>query len=194
MNSWARMAQIQFYFLNLIFPRTNFFITRTNLFLTPTNLFVEISKLLKTYPMSHSLNKVWIHAIWATKKRAPLITSSIESKLFTFIKNEFKELGCSILIINGWTDHVHCLFLLNPKKSMAEVIKQIKGSSSCFINKENLSSEKFSWQVGYAAFSVSESVKNKVFEYIKNQKAHHQKKAFEQELNDFLELHKIENG
>lgn len=144
--------------------------------------------------MSHSFNKVWIHAIWSTKNRMPLISDSLESKLYPMIKNEFQELECPLFIINGWTDHIHCLFLLNPKKSIAEVLKQIKGSSSHFVNAQNLISEKFSWQVGYAAFSVSESVKNKVFSYIQNQKEHHQRKDFEHELNDFLELHKIENG
>jgi putative transposase len=141
--------------------------------------------------MSHSYNKIWVHAIWSTKNRTPFITRSIESRLFPFIKNEFQELGCTILIINGWTEHIHCLFLLNPKKSMSGVIKQIKGSSSFFINKENLTSERFSWQVGYAAFSVSESVRNKVYAYIKNQKTHHQKKNYQLELDAFLKLHQL---
>lgn len=132
--------------------------------------------------MSHSFNKVWIHAIWSTKNRMPLISDSLEAKLYPMMKNEFQELECPLLIINGWTDHVHCLFLLNSKKSIAEILKQIKGSSSHFVNGQNLISEKFSWQVGYAAFSVSESVKSKVFNYIQNQKEHHQSKDFQQEL------------
>jgi len=79
--------------------------------------------------------------------------------------------------------------LLNPQKSIAEVIKQVKGSSSHFINQSNLINEKFSWQTGYAAYSVSESVLDKVFYYIKNQKIHHQKKSFQQEYNDFLKIY-----
>lgn len=85
-------------------------------------------------------------------------------------------------------DHIHCLFLLNPQKSISEVIKQIKGSSSHFINQSNLTHEKFSWQTGYAAYSVSESVIEKVFLYIQNQKEHHQKKTFQQEYDGFLKL------
>ena len=85
-------------------------------------------------------------------------------------------------------DHIHCLFLLSREKSIAEVIKQIKGSSSHYINQANLISEKFSWQTGYAAFSVSESIVDKVFHYIKNQKQHHTKKKFQQEYEEFIEL------
>src|SRR5690606_6486220 len=96
-------------------------------------------------------------------------------------------------IINGMPDHIHCLFLLSPQKSIADVVKQIKGSSSHFINQNNLIAEKFSWQTGYAAFSVSESVAEKVFRYIKNQKAHHQKKAFQQEYSEFIKLYGLNN-
>ena len=89
-------------------------------------------------------------------------------------------------------DHVHCLFLLNPQKSISEVIKQIKGSSSHFINQSNLAIGKFAWQTGYGAFSVSESVVEKVYRYILNQKKHHQKKSFQQEYDAFLKLYGFE--
>ena len=82
-------------------------------------------------------------------------------------------------------DHIHCLFMLNPKKSITEVIKQIKGSSSRYINQNNLINDNFAWQVGYAAYSVSESVVDKVFQYIQNQKQHHAKKTFQEEYEGF---------
>jgi putative transposase len=142
--------------------------------------------------MPHSFNKIWIHAIWATKERQPLILSTIETKLFGYIKSQFIEIGCPVSIINGMPDHIHCLFLLSPQKSIADVIKQIKGSSSHFMNEQNLVPFKFSWQTGYAAYSVSESVLTKVFEYIRNQKPHHQSKTFEQEYKGFLKLYGLE--
>jgi len=89
-------------------------------------------------------------------------------------------------------DHIHCLFLLNPEKSIAEVIKQIKGSSSHFINQYNLIADKFAWQTGYAAFSVSESGVKSVSDYITHQKEHHQKKTFQQEIEEFLKLYGFE--
>lgn len=64
-------------------------------------------------------------------------------------------------------DHVHALFLLNPKKSIADVIRQVKGSSSHSINGENLIPVKFAWQIGYAAFAASESQLDVVYNYIK---------------------------
>jgi REP element-mobilizing transposase RayT len=139
--------------------------------------------------MSHSLNKIWIHAIWATKFRAKLIHPNIEEQVFTYLKQQLQDLGCTVRIVNGMPDHVHSLFLLNRQKSIAEVIKQIKGSTSHFINQNNLISEKFAWQTGYAAFSVSESGADKVYAYIRNQKIHHKTKTSEQEYEEFLKLH-----
>ena len=144
--------------------------------------------------MPHSYNKIWIHAIWATKERAPLIkNASVEQKVYKYISEQLREQGCPVRIINGMPDHIHCLFLLSPQKSIAEVVKQIKGSSSHFINQNNLISEKFAWQTGYAAYSVSESNVEKVFEYIKNQKSHHHKKTFQQEYDAFLKLYGLYN-
>jgi REP element-mobilizing transposase RayT len=139
--------------------------------------------------MPHSFNKIWIHAIWSTKNRLPFIHSSVEMKIHQYIADQLREQGCPVRIINGMPDHIHCLFLLNPQKSIVEVIKQIKGSSSHFINQNNLLSEKFAWQTGYAAYSVSESIVDKVYHYIKNQKQHHQKKTFQQEYDEFIELY-----
>jgi putative transposase len=139
--------------------------------------------------MPHSYNKIWIHAIWATKERAPFIHASIEKQVYQYLSEQLREIGCPVRIINGMPDHVHCLFLLNPKKSIADVIKQVKGSSSHFINQSDLIAHKFAWQTGYAAFSVSESSLDKVFSYIKNQKSHHAKKTFGQEYDAFLKLH-----
>ena len=142
--------------------------------------------------MSHSFNKIWIHAIWATKERLPLLHQNSEQKVYQFIAEQLRELGCPVRIINGMPDHIHCLFLLNPQKSIADVIKQIKGSSSHYINENNIIPDKFSWQTGYAAYSVSESVVEKVFQYIKSQKEHHQKKTYQQEYEEFLKLYGLE--
>ena len=138
--------------------------------------------------MSHSFNKIWIHAIWATKNRKSFIDKSIENKIYHYISEQLREQGCPVRIINGMPDHIHCLFLLSPKKSIADIIKQIKGSSSHFINQNNFIAVKFSWQTGYAAYSVSESVLEKVYQYIKNQKQHHQKRTFMQEYEKFIQL------
>ncbi len=143
--------------------------------------------------MPHSFNKIWIHTIGSTKNRIPLINSSVEKRIHHFISEQLREHGWPVRVINGMPEHIHCLFLLNPQKSIAEIIKQIKGSSSHFINQNNLIKEKFAWQTGYAAYSVSESVVDKVFEYIKSQKQHHRKKSTQQEYEEFLKLYGFES-
>ena len=86
-------------------------------------------------------------------------------------------------------DHIHSLFLLNPQKAVTDIIKHIKGTSSHSINEQNLVAQKFLWQTGYAAYSVSESQLEKTYQYIKNQKQHHRSKSFLQEYNELLTLH-----
>lgn len=139
--------------------------------------------------MPHSFNKLWIHAIWSTKDRLPFIEPSIEKRVYEFLNSQFRESGCPVRIINGMPDHIHCLFLLNPQKAITEIIKQVKGSSSHWINGEQLIRDKFSWQTGYAAYSVSESVLDKVYQYIVNQKQHHQKTTFLKEYEEFIKVH-----
>lgn len=136
--------------------------------------------------MPHAYNKIWIHAIWATKYRIPFIRADIENSIHQYISEQLQEQGCPVRIINGMPDHMHCLFLLSQKKSIAIVIKQIKGSSSHYINQNNLTVEKFSWQTGYAAYSVSASEVEKIFYYIKKQKEHHRKKTFNQQYETYL--------
>jgi REP element-mobilizing transposase RayT len=138
--------------------------------------------------MPHSFNKIWIHAIWSTKDWHPLIESKIEQQVHDHMREQYREMGCPVRIINGMPDHVHCLYLLNPQKANADVIKQVKGSTSYFINDQNLIKPKFSWQTGYAAYSVSESAVEKVFQYINNQKEHHKKRTFKEEYDEFLKL------
>ena len=139
--------------------------------------------------MSQSFTKLWIHVIWATKKRQELINFSIEKTLYDFIWQELTELGCPVRIINGMPDHVHVLFLQNPQKTITDIVKQIKGSSSHFINRGEFILEKFAWQTGFGAFSVSESQLEAVYNYIKNQKQHHLKKNGQDEFDDFVRLH-----
>ena len=144
--------------------------------------------------MPHSYHSIWIHAIWSTKNRKPFIQPNIEQKIHNYMREQFKKSGCPVRIINGMPDHVHCLFLLNPKKSLTDVIKQVKGSTSHWINQKDLIQQKFSWQSGCASYSVSESVRDKVYKYIENQKEHHKHKTFRTEYDEFLKLNQVSNG
>ncbi len=140
--------------------------------------------------MSHSLTKIWIHAVFGTKDREPLIHQSLENKLYQHIREHLeRDFRCSVKSINGISDHIHVLFLLNPNFALKDILKNIKGESSHWINQENLTKEKFAWQTGYGAFSVSESIIDKVNLYILNQKVHHKEKSFAEEYEEFMKKH-----
>ena len=135
--------------------------------------------------------KVWIHLIISTKDKLPLIHSDFENQVHSFLKEELTNHGCLVELINGTADHVHAIFLLNPEKSLNKIMEELIITSTAIINKNYFSSGSFAWQPDYVAFSVSESLLTKMIEYIKNQKEHHKKQTFTNELNEFLKLHQL---
>ena len=137
--------------------------------------------------MSHSLLKIWIHGVvFGTKDRTALINKTFETDLYNHIKQKLEEdLDCKVRAINGTEDHIHLLFLLSPNFSVGDIFKNIKGESSHWINQSDFVNTKFAWQIGYGAFSVSESMVKDVELYIKNQKVHHQKMTYEEEVELF---------
>jgi putative transposase len=139
--------------------------------------------------VSHSYNKIWLHVIFSTKDWYPLIKTNVEPQIYQHIKEQLMSCGCFVRIINGMPNHVHLLYLQNPKMAGTDTIKQVKGNTGHWINEQNLTREKFAWQVGYAAYSVSESQVEKVERYIANQKQHHLRKTFQQEYEEFILSH-----
>ena len=139
--------------------------------------------------MSQTYYKLWIHLIWSTKDRRPLIQKEIRWKIFDHINKKAKREGYYLDTINGVADHVHCLLSLQPRYSISEVVNKLKGESSHWINHERITPTRFVWQGGFAAFSVSESQVGKVRAYIRNQERHHQRMSFEFEVQEFLKLY-----
>ena len=136
--------------------------------------------------MSQSLSNTLVRLVFSTKERKPLLTDSYRDEIHAYLLTILKNVGCPIVAINSVEDHVHILFSLNRSKSIAGVVKELKQSSSKWL-KTKPGMETFSWQGGYGAFSVSESLKGKVVTYIKNQKEHHRKVSYQDELREFLE-------
>jgi len=137
--------------------------------------------------MGHSLHRIWIHGIFGTKDRQPIIRESFEAQLYSQIKEKLEnELDCKVRIVNGTKDHIHILFILSPNYSLKNIFQSIKGGSSHFINQSNFVNYRFAWQTGYGAFSVSESQVWAVEAYIANQKEHHFKTSFSSEYDWFI--------
>jgi putative transposase len=132
--------------------------------------------------------KVYIHFVWSTKNRIPFLsTKELRIKVWNHILENARKKNIFIDFVNGYSDHCHCLVSLGVDQSIQKVIQLIKGESSFWINKVGLTEDKFEWQDEYFAVSVSESVIDKVRDYIKNQEEHHSKKTFQQEYDEFID-------
>ncbi|TXD51646.1 MULTISPECIES: IS200/IS605 family transposase [unclassified Polaribacter] len=134
-----------------------------------------------------SFIKVYIHFVWSTKNRVPFLeTKELRQKVWKHIKKNGKEKGIHIDFVNGYSDHCHCLVSLGSDQTIQKLMQLIKGESSFWINQQGLTKEKFQWQTEYFAVSVSESIVEKVRNYIRNQERHHAKKSFQEEYEDFI--------
>jgi REP element-mobilizing transposase RayT len=141
--------------------------------------------------MGQSLVKNYIHIVFSTKHREPLIKFPIEKELHSYLGGICNNLGCHVLIIGGYKDHVHILCMFSRKITLMELLKQIKQKSSKWIKTKGKDYENFYWQDGYGAFSVNPAEVNVVVNYIKNQHEHHGQKSFKDEYRGFLTKYDI---
>lgn len=142
--------------------------------------------------MANTFTQLYYHIVFSTKNRAPLINEQWESKLYQYIAGICSNKNQKILLVNGHKDHIHILLSLNPNVCLSDVVRDIKSSSTKYINDNGFVNFKFYWQEGYGAFSCSSSQLEKIYGYIKNQKEHHFKQTFKEEYVSFLKLNKIE--
>ena len=117
--------------------------------------------------------ELYLHFVWATEGREPLLTPDIERAVHRCIVNEVEKLKGVVLAIGGMPDHVHLVVQFPKIRSTAEVMKQAKGVSSALANDLTHHTRLFRWQNGYAVFSVCRSHLPTVIAYVKNQKRHH---------------------
>ena len=130
--------------------------------------------------------KIWIHAVWGTKNREPVLEKGILESVCDHIKENGKLKGIFVECVNGYSDHLHCLMLLNADMSISKQMQLIKGESSFWINKNKIIRGHFEWADEYFASSVSEDKLDIVRAYIINQQAHHKKVTFKYEYEKFL--------
>ena len=136
--------------------------------------------------MGHSLCKVYVHFVLTTKNRERLLPPSARTRLYEHLFKNARENSILIEALNVQPEHVHMLVNLSRTSAIEELAKLLKGESSHWINHNNVIPEKFSWQTGYGAFSVSYMHFKNVIVYINNQDKHHQRATFLMEYETLL--------
>jgi REP element-mobilizing transposase RayT len=143
--------------------------------------------------MPQSLSSVYIHLVFSTKSRRPLLRDkAVRDKLHAQIGEISKRLECPPLLVGGVEDHVHMVCRFGRSITQAEWVKEVKRVSNAWIKEQGTDYHDFEWQGGYADFSVSKSKLEDVKCYIASQEDHHRKLTFQDELRALLKRHEIE--
>ena len=142
--------------------------------------------------MANTYTQIHIHAVFAVQNRLSLIQQQWQGELYRYISGIISKNGHKLLQIGGMPDHVHVFFGMRPSQSLSDLMQDIKGDSSKWINQKRFVDGIFSWQEGYGAFSYSRSQITDVVKYIDNQAEHHMRKTFIEEYRDFLKLFEVE--
>jgi REP element-mobilizing transposase RayT len=123
--------------------------------------------------MATSCNHIYVHFVWATWNKAPMLSGSLEAPIYACIAKKCQELRCDLVEINGTADHVHALVRLHSTVSTALIAKEMKGASSHLATHIIAPGRDFKWQGSYGAFSVTPTDVDRVRTYIRRQKEHH---------------------
>ncbi len=141
--------------------------------------------------MSQSLSSLIFHFVFSTKHRRRQIPREMQPRLHRFIAGTLRSNQSKLLEAGGMSDHLHLLASLNRQTSVSEALQEIKSNSSRWIHASFPKLNRFAWQNGYAAFSVSFSHIEHVKRYIQNQEAHHRRRTFKEELLWLLREHHV---
>jgi putative transposase len=133
-----------------------------------------------------TFTQMYIQLVFAVRIWDAVLTKKIRLRVFGYMTGIITSLKHKSIIVNGTSNHVHILFGLHPSISVSDTVHDLKRSSSLFINKEKICTDRFSWQDGYGGFSYGRSQINDIYNYISNQESHHKKKTFQQEYIDYL--------
>ncbi|MDX2081148.1 MAG: IS200/IS605 family transposase [Terrimicrobiaceae bacterium] len=143
--------------------------------------------------MAQSLSSVFLHIVFSTKDRFPFLGDvAVQSKVHSYLAGIARERGCPPVLVGGVADHVHLLVQMGRTVSQAELVKELKRSSTVWVRQQFPELAKFSWQAGYGVFSVSVSNLESVRAYIARQEGHHARVGFQEEFRSFLKKHRLE--
>ena len=140
----------------------------------------------------HSYSRCWVHVIWGTHNREKVLNKRVAADLSRFPGQYAEVHGVYMKINYVNAEHVHALIDLPTAFSIEKLMQLLKGSSSHWINSNDVITEKFAWGRGYGAFSVSESNVYQLARYIANQEEHHRVRTFEEELKEFIDRHGLQ--
>jgi putative transposase len=142
--------------------------------------------------MPGTYTKLLYHFVFSTKRRQPLITTEIESRLHEYMGGIVRSMNGVAIRIGGMPDHVHLLVRWHTNETLAALMRTVKARSSAWAHDTFPSLRAFAWQEGYGAFTVSHSQASAVENYIARQVEHHRKRPFQEEFREFLRAHEIE--
>jgi len=141
--------------------------------------------------MPQSLARLYVHLIFSTKHRKPLLSDGIRDSLHAYMATILRNDRCPAVLIGSVDDHVHILFDLARTVAVSQVVEEVKTSSSKWIKTQGAEFAAFAWQAGYGAFSVSESSVQAVRDYVANQREHHRVRSFQEEYRALLDKHGV---
>ncbi len=142
--------------------------------------------------MANTYTQIHLQFVFAVKYRAYTIAPRWKDELYKYITGIVQNHRHKLLAINGMPDHVHILTGMRPNQSVSDLMRDVKGDSSKWINERNFAPGRFEWQEGYGAFSYSKSQLPDVIAYIRNQEEHHRHKTFLEEYRQFLTLFQVD--
>jgi len=135
--------------------------------------------------MPQSYGHIYIHIVFSTKRRLPILTPQLHTDFARYITPILHDCKSQLIREGGMPDHVHLLIDLGRESSTATVLREIKSKSSAWLQKTT--ARQFSWQSGYGVFSVSPSHLDNVIRYIEHQEEHHRHKTFQEEFEEILQ-------
>ncbi len=142
--------------------------------------------------MANTYYQLYIQVVFAVKGRANLISPHWKNELYAYIAGIITSKGHKSIIVNGFTDHIHCFIGLKPSIALYDLVRDIKNNSSKFINDNHWIKGKFEWQEGYGAFSYGHSQIERVYNYILRQEEHHKRKNFKSEFLDLMNRFEVQ--
>jgi len=142
--------------------------------------------------MANTFTQIYLQFVFAVQDRISLIRSEWKDELYKYITGIVQNNSHKLIAINGMPNHLHVFVGYKPHQLIPDLLQDIKGGSSTWINKKGFIRGKFGWQAGYGAFSYSHSQIDSVVKYIMNQEKHHKKKTFGQEYMELLQRFNIE--